>query len=1228
MNELDADYGLIKCHKIYQNGVLKEKTGYDYTDTNNRYRVTSEKRYFLTGSGDLEQSNTYAETNYTYSSPSSTHSRYTHNFISKEQTGIIDADGSLCAPIREEFQYDNWGRLIYKKNSKNQVSTTRYDALGRVEAEIQPMVNGHQAVNETNYNDSLNYITETDANHQKRRIQYTPFGQVSQVCLAVSNELSSADVVLQDFQYNSWGELTKVITYDGNGIKEGNIRKTECYDYDSFGRVIFRAIPQAGYEETYEYNEIFTDPTDGRKYSRELKKVTGDTSAPDIVTECYKDQKGQVRKELLVGERIFTYEYDNAGNKIRKIDAGNKVERWEYDYAGRVIKTTRTESGQDRITSIQYDALGNKRFHWDETGKKTEFQYDKAGRLVQVTAPFDQRNRIVKYYYDGAGNIIWEKKAQKDGWQEIQYVYDARNRLTDTYQYLSPGNWIRTTCWYDAMNQVTLRRTGDTPSGEGREVTRYAYDRFGNVTTMTDSRGCTEYYEYDKAGRLQKKTDRNKDQTVYQHDALEHLIKETVQKRTPDGMVVSDREYVYGKNGKRIREVSREFVGGKQTVLLETKYRYNRKGQLTRQEDPGNVSKDYTYDLYGNRQSFQLTREGNASPDVSLYYVYDDLYRLKQIRKSNAAGVILAEYEYDEKGNRKTLRYPQSGMETNYKYNDGNRVISVENKRQGTVISAWEYSYDLAGNILSKINKAGSAPVTISYQYDRLGRLTEEDYSGWKRTLYTYDVYSNRIKMMVEGKTKDELVSVTGYEYGLNNRLEKETKKQGKTTETYRYRYDDNGNETFRIWEKTVPTPDYPGIVKLSGDYQKETPIVYEWRHYDGFNQLSRINQDNNEITYQYRGDGLRHSTQIRKLTESQGKTNLYCWDGSDIVAEVTDSSKIKTYLRGINLVASEIDRVVYYYILNEHGDVTQLWSQSGTCKASYEYDAFGVERKPDKEDENPFRYCGEYLDLKTNTYYLRARNYRSVTGRFTSEDTLQCVKNQLPNKQEVFDPLSLNLYTYCHNNPVFYTDPSGHFVLPFLVVAGLAGLAAGAIAGGIASSLNGKFSWKAVVQGAAIGGTVGLTGGAAFAYGVTGSVLASTGAVASGLGLGATTVAGTAGAAGIGEVTKWAANPQNQIVVTEELIRDTMKDVPLQTQQASVSLPVIQNYVDRILQGEINIPPIKVDGNIIVDGNHRYIASRIAGVEIGIQQWTGARIDKVIEWIKIFIDSVDWGNR
>ncbi|WP_313180118.1 RHS repeat-associated core domain-containing protein [Lacrimispora sp.] len=112
---------------------------------------------------------------------------------------------------------------------------------------------------------------------------------------------------------------------------------------------------------------------------------------------------------------------------------------------------------------------------------------------------------------------------------------------------------------------------------------------------------------------------------------------------------------------------------------------------------------------------------------------------------------------------------------------------------------------------------------------------------------------------------------------------------------------------------------------------------------------------------------------------------------------------------------------MVYYYILNEHGDVIQLWGQSGTCKASYEYDAFGVERNPDKEDVNPFRYCGEYLDLSSNVYYLRARNYRSTTGRFLTEDTHWNPQNMLygdnpikwnEREPDEKDPLGLNVYT------------------------------------------------------------------------------------------------------------------------------------------------------------------------------------------------------------------------
>ncbi|KNY30515.1 RHS repeat-associated core domain-containing protein [Pseudobacteroides cellulosolvens] len=85
----------------------------------------------------------------------------------------------------------------------------------------------------------------------------------------------------------------------------------------------------------------------------------------------------------------------------------------------------------------------------------------------------------------------------------------------------------------------------------------------------------------------------------------------------------------------------------------------------------------------------------------------------------------------------------------------------------------------------------------------------------------------------------------------------------------------------------------------------------------------------------------------------------------------------------------------------------------TGAVVNRYQYDAFGNTVEAVEKVQNRFRYAGEQYDQVTGQYYLRARFYNPVVGRFTQEDT--------------YRGDGLNLYAYVSNNPIKYADPSGY---------------------------------------------------------------------------------------------------------------------------------------------------------------------------------------------------------
>jgi RHS repeat-associated protein len=105
------------------------------------------------------------------------------------------------------------------------------------------------------------------------------------------------------------------------------------------------------------------------------------------------------------------------------------------------------------------------------------------------------------------------------------------------------------------------------------------------------------------------------------------------------------------------------------------------------------------------------------------------------------------------------------------------------------------------------------------------------------------------------------------------------------------------------------------------------------------------------------------------------------------------------------------------YFTPDRLGSVRQLVDPTGQLLLAQSFDPFGNVLEQAGAGQSIFGYTGEQVD-PSGLVYLRARYYDPAVGRFLSADSI------------VPDPLrsvGWNRYAYTGNNPLVYTDPSGH---------------------------------------------------------------------------------------------------------------------------------------------------------------------------------------------------------
>ena len=299
------------------------------------------------------------------------------------------------------------------------------------------------------------------------------------------------------------------------------------------------------------------------------------------------------------------------------------------------------------------------------------------------------------------------------------------------------------------------------------------------------------------------------------------------------------------------------------------------------------------------------------------------------------------------------------------------------------------YTYDGNGNRLSKADRQG----LTKYAYDANNQLVQVQYPQGGLENYSYDAAGNRLGRSADGIQEN-------YHYDNCNRLIQLTRMTTQQ-ETVTYSYDRQGN-------------------MLSDGRNRYA--------YDDFGRLASTVTAEGDIQKNcYDAEGLRAEM------EENGRLVQFLYnEDREVVAEKDSSGNLIRYIRGLGLISSDSEnaKTYYHYVCDGQGSVSHIIrgedKESGVSEQGreqdrilnqYEYDAFGNTISCKEQVENRFRYQGEQYDPITRQYYLRARYYNPVIGRFIQEDT--------------YYGDGLNLYEYCRNNTITYKDPTGHNICP-----------------------------------------------------------------------------------------------------------------------------------------------------------------------------------------------------
>jgi RHS repeat-associated protein len=945
-------------------------------------------------------------------------------------------DGNTPTSI-EEFTYNNFGQVTRHKLRNGKYVHYQYNSRGLLLYKWNPTTNATAQSDDP----KTTYSYWTNAAWADRVYQMTlPANVSNQVAYeryeydrnasgaacpgrGLVTKITHADGKYQSFGYNQFGNKM---------WEENELRQRTSYTSDNYNRVFTITKPLSG-AETFSYLK----PGTASPYLHTTNSVYTHTSGTGIVTTNVYDpnwRKTSTTEASGTLNLTTRFAYDHVGNLTDVTDPRLKTTHNGYDNRNRKTSTTEAYgiTGLAATTAWHYNVVGSI-FQIDRPDGVHETKgYDALNRVIWHTVPRQvvgggQVNVNTRIFYNPSGTI---QKVRDANWRETNFDYDPSDR------------------------KITMRYPGGTQSQS------WAYDDAGNLKNRTTVSGKIQSFDYDNRNRkIGMRWSNVADWATYGYDYASRLTNannpNSSVTRTYDaaGRLTQDQQYVTGLGIKTVSYPLYDNDGKLKQLsaagVYDYTFGYDAAGRFETISSGGSKKFEYDYDPASNETHRHAYFNGNTIDQI---YNRDSLNRMaSRVLKKNGATI--------------------AGTTESYTYDHMNRLTEVT---RGNL--ADDFNYYWTGELLSAhYGGSPNLPFTEGQEPDLDTADTVDPNAGYQPPeteeaeppppaddTPPSDVTSNTAPAPrftpsdtppAEDPAKEQK---TVEDYLGDGKLAPDGPEQPDlpTGRNVIYTLDKAGNRTSvtdNVNGNAIYAPNnlnqYTSVggSSLSNGPEHEIQTYYSVTYsYINDEHLKTVSSGSNTYNLYYDALGRCVKRSLNRMT------TYYIYDGEKPILEYRSGDLShpakNVYGKGIDEILMRFDPsfnpdVTYYYQQDHEGSVTHLLNTSGNVIESYKYDAFGAPaiyaangtQLSSSAYSNRFLFTGrEYANL-FGFYEYRARAYHPILGRFMSEDPKGFVRRAGLGKGPddwTFgahsDEVEFNLFRYCGNDPVDFSDPMG----------------------------------------------------------------------------------------------------------------------------------------------------------------------------------------------------------